>query len=196
MTGGGWGWRRRHGPTRPMPRSARIVTERLACFVWLRAIVGRRCVPIGGARRHRNEPSSLENSRTQIVSAGGCARVDSRRRWPGLWVGGDSAESRNGSNQGPPDCAKPGCGLTRRPSSSDVSAESLPQTGQPARRHIGNHGSGRDQRRPASRSPHNATVPLTSACGASHGTKWPQSRRRNGPTWSGNTTAAMRSNSG
>ena len=32
--------------------------------------------------------------------------------------------------------------------------------------------------------------------GASHGTKCPQSRSRNGPTWSGNTTAAMRSKSG
>ena len=31
--------------------------------------------------------------------------------------------------------------------------------------------------------------------GASHGTKWPTSRNRYGPTWSGNTTAAMRSQS-
>ena len=41
-----------------------------------------------------------------------------------------------------------------------------------------------------------ATVPVTRACGASQGTKWPQSRSRNGPTWSGNTTAAIRSKSG
>ena len=48
----------------------------------------------------------------------------------------------------------------------------------------------------ARRSPQNATRPLTRAWGASHGTKWPQSRSRNGPTWFGKTTAAMRSNSG
>ena len=55
-----------HGPTRPMPRPARIVTERLARFVSLRAIVGCRCVPIRRARRQRSEPSSLEKSRTRF----------------------------------------------------------------------------------------------------------------------------------
>ena len=48
----------------------------------------------------------------------------------------------------------------------------------------------------ASRSPQKATVAEVSTCGASHGTKCPQSRSRNGPTWSGNTTAAIRSNAG
>ena len=55
------------GPTRPMPRSARIVTVRLACFVSLRAIAGRRCVRIRSARRHRSGPSSLEKSRTRLI---------------------------------------------------------------------------------------------------------------------------------
>ncbi len=48
----------------------------------------------------------------------------------------------------------------------------------------------------ANRSLQKLTVPLTSACGASQGTKWPQSRSRNGPTWWVNTAAAMRSKAG
>jgi hypothetical protein len=45
--------------------------------------------------------------------------------------------------------------------------------------------------RRASRSEQKAAVPLTSACGASHGTKCPQFRSRNGPTWRVKTCAAI-----
>ena len=65
----------RHGPTRPMPRSARIVTERLVF-----RLVARDCrpsvCPIHRARRLRSEPSSLEKSRTQLV----CLDVPAERR--------------------------------------------------------------------------------------------------------------------
>ncbi len=52
------------------------------------------------------------------------------------------------------------------------------------------------RRRVTNRSLQNAAVPLTSACGASHGTKCPQSRSRNGPTCRANTAAAIRSKAG
>ena len=65
----------RHGPTRPMPRSARIVTERLVF-----RLVARDCrpsvCPIHRARRQRSEPSSLEKNRTQLV----CLDVPAERR--------------------------------------------------------------------------------------------------------------------
>ena len=50
--------------------------------------------------------------------------------------------------------------------------------------------------RRAVRSPQNEMSVLLRMSAASHWTKCPQSRRRYGPTWSGNTTAAMRSKSG
>src|SRR5207249_752813 len=51
-------------------------------------------------------------------------------------------------------------------------------------------------RRAVNRSPQNATVPLTRACGDSQGTKCPQLRSKKGPTWFGNTLAAIWSNAG
>ena len=52
------------------------------------------------------------------------------------------------------------------------------------------------QRLSVSRSAQNRVVWATSASGASHGTKWPHRSRRCGPSWSGNTTAAISSKAG
>ena len=64
--GGGSG----RGPTRSDATLCAHDGGEAGVFVSLRAIVGRRCVPIGRARRHRSEPSSLEKSRIEIVRAG------------------------------------------------------------------------------------------------------------------------------
>ena len=85
MTGGGWG--SGHGPTRPMPRSARIVTVRLACFVALARDCGRsvcsdppRSTPPKRALLPREEPHPIASTRWRSQDGNRRRRIDHRTR--------------------------------------------------------------------------------------------------------------------
>ena len=91
-----WRWGLRRIGTWTCPSDATLCAHsdgEAGVFVSLRAIEGRRCVPIGRARQHRSEPSSLEKSRTHSI-------VKERlpdRMWAYDSGGGSAMRLRHGS---------------------------------------------------------------------------------------------------
>ena len=130
-----WRWGSRRIGTWTYPSDATLCAHSdgdAGVFVSLRAIVGRRCVPIRRAQHHRSEPSPLEASRTQI----GSLEVGIAAAWRGSvrhWCAPITTRSSNHEHNphNPPERRSPSYRRARRQPRPSVSAPPTRRPKQP-----------------------------------------------------------------